>query len=164
MGKKIGSFLDSIARVLEKIILTFDAVGMAALVLIITAQVLWRYVLNNSLTWSEELSKYITCYIIFLTTGYVLGTDQHVRIDLLYNRMGPKLKSYIDKFFIACYLFFSYIVTYYGFQYLDVGRLRTASSMIWLRMDWMYLCVPISGIIMAFYCLVLLFRKRGDCE
>ena len=162
MIDKINNVLGRIAKIMEKIILGFDAIGMAALVLVVTAQVISRYVFNNSLTWSEELAKYITCYIIFLTTGYVLGTDQHVRIDLLYNKMSPGLRFVMDKLFVLCYLFFAFIVIKYGIAYLEVGRLRTASSMTWIRMDWMYLCVPISGVIMVFYSVILLLRKKGD--
>jgi TRAP-type C4-dicarboxylate transport system permease small subunit len=160
----VYSILKKIATVLEKLIIAFDIVAMAALVLLICAQVVSRYIFNSSLTWSEELSKYITCYIIFLTTGYALGTKQHVNIDIVMNLFPPKAKFLLNRCFILPYMFFSYICIRHGYSFVKLGVNCTGSALPWLHLDWVYFSIPLSGALMMFYSLLLLFEREEPVE
>lgn len=161
MLSRINQVLKRIGGVLANIVLTFDAIAMAAIVLIIFAQVISRYVFNRSLTWSEELSKFITVWIIFLTTGYVLFAKQHVSMDLFFGLISKRAQFYISKVFCAIYIFFCYVMIKNGFTFYKLGLGVSASSFDF-PLNYIYLIVPISGFLMLFYTAILLFeRKEG---
>ena len=66
--KKVYEFLNKLATPLEKVIFAFAGAGMALIAVIIFIQVVFR-VLGRSLSWSEEISRYIEVWIVFLTAG-----------------------------------------------------------------------------------------------
>ena len=61
-------------------------------------QVVYRYVLGESLSFSEELARYIFIWVAFL--GWVIASHNksHIRISLVTDRSGPKLKLVLGLF------------------------------------------------------------------
>ena len=78
---KVLRFLDDN---LEKMICTVTLALMSA---IIVAQVFFRYVLNNSLSWSEELARYLFIWTIYIGISYGVKMDKHVAVDAVYSYM-----------------------------------------------------------------------------
>ncbi len=58
-------------------------------VLIVLMQVVYRYVLNNSLTWTEEICRYLFTWMIFLGAALAIRDGSHVTVDLI-SRWAPK--------------------------------------------------------------------------
>ena len=52
---------------------------------VIAAGVFFRYVLNDSLSWSEELAKYAMLWMVFLGAPIALRTGGHPNIEILLN-------------------------------------------------------------------------------
>ena len=48
-------------------------------------QVIFRYVLQAPLVWSEELARYAMIYIVFIGVGYGTKTGAHLGVELLIN-------------------------------------------------------------------------------
>ena len=88
--KKVYEFLNKLAIPLEKVIFSFAGAGMALIAVIIFVQVIFR-LMGRSLSWSEEISRYIEVWIVFLTAGYALGKGQHICMDLLIPQKGQLL-------------------------------------------------------------------------
>ena len=73
---KVLRFLDDN---LEKMLCTITLALMSA---IIVLQVFFRYVLNNSLAWSEELARYLFIWTIYIGISYGVG----LVFNVLYSR------------------------------------------------------------------------------
>ncbi len=58
---------------------------------LLTAQVIFRYVLNNSLTWSEELVRYIFIWQVWLGAALCVKENRHIRIDVFTNKLSPNV-------------------------------------------------------------------------
>ena len=84
---------------------------LAMMTLIITLQVFCRYVLNQSLAWPEEMSRY--CFIWLAYCGFSVATreERHLRIDILLYFLKGKAK---ETCLLACevinLIFFSILV------------------------------------------------------
>ena len=53
---------------------------------IVTAGVFFRYVLNDSLSWSEELAKYAMLWLVFLGAPIALRLGVHPNIEIIISR------------------------------------------------------------------------------
>jgi len=63
---------------------------------IICLQVVMRYVFQNSLVWSEELSRYLFIWLIYFAVSYTARREKHIRIDAAISLYPKKLRPYID--------------------------------------------------------------------
>jgi TRAP-type mannitol/chloroaromatic compound transport system permease small subunit len=66
------------------------------LVVIIVLQVTLRYGFRSGMVALEELEWHLYALAFMFGLSYDLVTDAHVRVDLLYNRFGPKTREWID--------------------------------------------------------------------
>lgn len=75
---KVLRFLD---ENIEKILCV---VLLAAMSILIVVQVFFRYALNNSLSWTEELSRYMFIWLIYIGISYGVKMDKHICVDAVY--------------------------------------------------------------------------------
>ena len=54
-----------------------------AILVVMSVQVFLRYVLNESLIWSDELSRYLLVAMAFVGTATGMRKDNHIRIDVV---------------------------------------------------------------------------------
>lgn len=62
----------------------------ALMVVVIFAQVIMRYVFNNSLYWSEELGKFLFVWISWLGISLGEREGEHIKITMLTGRLPFK--------------------------------------------------------------------------
>lgn len=75
-----------------------DAVAaglFAVLVADYILQVFMRYVVNNPLVWTLELSAILFIVISLWAAAFCMDFNQHVGLDLVYNLFGPQGKRMI---------------------------------------------------------------------
>jgi TRAP-type mannitol/chloroaromatic compound transport system permease small subunit len=90
----------------------------ALLVAVVFTDVVMRYVFNTSFVFTQELEWHLFAFIFLIGAGYTLLHDGHVRVDIIYQKLGPKAQAWIN--FIGCLFFlfpgcFLIIVTSLGF-------------------------------------------------
>jgi hypothetical protein len=68
--------------------------------------VIFRYLLNDSLTWAEEFARYLFIAMVFLGGAYVILDDGHLRMDVLYTSVPRVVRRAIDAITVACGVFF----------------------------------------------------------
>lgn len=61
---------------------------LATLVITMAAQVIWRYVLQSPLSWSEEIARLAMIWLTFIAAGFVTAKRQHIAVDLIGNDPG----------------------------------------------------------------------------
>ncbi|WP_304507784.1 TRAP transporter small permease [Anaerotignum sp.] len=64
--------------------------------IIIFIQVIMRYAFQNSLVWSEELSRYMFIWLIYFAVSYTARREKHIRIDAAINLYPKKFRPYIE--------------------------------------------------------------------
>ncbi|UYO74882.1 TRAP transporter small permease [Halomonas qinghailakensis] len=80
---------DKIDRSAERwLLLTFYAL----IILTIAIEVFRRFVMNYSSSWGEEVARYAFIYLAWLAAAAAVRDRAHIRIDVLVNLGGPKMK------------------------------------------------------------------------
>lgn len=92
MLEKTIKFLDNInlrlGRTLSWLVL--------AMVMLMFATVVFRYLFNISTIWQQELVRYLHIIIFMSVAGYTLKLNEHVRVDIIYQQLSIKGKAIID--------------------------------------------------------------------
>lgn len=66
------------------------------LVLVVFFNVILRYVFNSSFVFTQELEWHLFAVIFLLGAGCTLLYDGHVRVDIIYQRLNPKGKAWVN--------------------------------------------------------------------
>ena len=59
--------------------------------IIVAVQVFFRYVLNQSLFWSEELARFLLVWLTFFGASVAYYRKANPGIDILYAKMSPSI-------------------------------------------------------------------------
>ena len=140
---KVLRFLD---ENLEKMICVFC---LALMSVIIVMQVFCRYVLNNSLSWSEELARYLFVWMIYIGISYGVKMDKHICVDAVYAFMPKGVKKWYAIVAYVLFLLFAVAVVYYGIlvvgMQISSGQVSPAMG---LPMQYVY-AAPTVGMILT---------------
>lgn len=113
-------------------------VGMLAMIL---AQVIFRYVLNNSLGWTEELSKFAMVWITCLVSPWVYRQGLNVSIQMFADALPPVIRRLTELTISLLILLISYIFLLESVEFWRSGWHINASSMP-VKLAWFYACAP----------------------
>lgn len=69
---------------------------LAAIIVLISANVFMRYVLNSSLSWGEELTLWIFVWFVWVSVSLAFQRGEHIRITVMLDLFGPKARKSID--------------------------------------------------------------------
>ncbi len=61
--------------------------------IVVAVQVFFRYVLNQSLFWSEELARFLLVWLTFFGASVAYYRQANPGIDFLYSRMSPSIRK-----------------------------------------------------------------------
>jgi TRAP-type C4-dicarboxylate transport system permease small subunit len=63
--------------------------------LVVGLQVFSRYVLNHSLSWSEELARYMFIWLVFTSAAIVLRKDRHIQVTAFVDKLPVRVRQAI---------------------------------------------------------------------
>ena len=87
------------------------------IVLLIFTQVLFRYLLNNSLNWTEELAKYLFVWMTFIGSASAFKDHIHIGVDFFVDLLPSQYKFYADWIDIFLITVFSGAATFIGYMW-----------------------------------------------
>jgi TRAP-type C4-dicarboxylate transport system permease small subunit len=157
---------DNRQNILNKIEEYISATFLAGMALIIAVQVFRRYVLQNSLDWSEELGRYLFIWSVYVGCSYATQRDRHLEVTIARSMFGPTVAKYITIIAYVCTMLFCISVAVWGAQMVlflvNTGQKTPALE---IPMYWVFLSVPVGLGLMAlrtFQRLLAIFRGEID--
>jgi TRAP-type C4-dicarboxylate transport system, small permease component len=153
---KIGDFL-------EKTILTILVVMTCVLIAVGAAQIFFRYVVDYSLFWSEELMRYLFVWLVMLGIGIGIRQKAHVAVDALASLMGPSAQRIMNIFICLLGLAFFILFIKLGWDFA-MKYMGQQSPAMRLPMGYVYLALPLCGLLSSFFYVeqILLFIRNKD--
>jgi len=133
--------------ILEKVVSNLMILFYIILVISLFLQVFTRYILKMPIFWTDELSRYMFIWIIFLGSGIAFSKDSHIRVRLLIKKLPQKFKmlqEIIIKVLLICYLI---LVTVKGFELIQFVKRQTTPALEISR-AYPYSAVLVGSIIM----------------
>lgn len=130
-----------------------------------TINVLWqvftRFILKDPSSYTEELARYSLIWTGILGGAYVAGQKMHLAIDILPLKLQGKNRIILEIFIQSCIFFFAFFVMVIGgIRLVSITlTLNQLSAALQIPLGFVYLIVPVSGIIILFYCTFYIYDQ-----
>jgi len=107
-------------------------------------QIIMRYIFGNSLSWSEELARYIFLWLIWLGASYGVKRSRHIRIEIIKGKLSKKGNCIIEIIVILICIGFCVFMVLKGSELVSmIFELRQTSAALRLPMGYPYMSVPV---------------------
>lgn len=128
------------------------------MVLVTLAQVIFRYLLEAPLPWSEELARYCFVWIVFLGGAIGFFRGVHLGVDLLVNALPQRLRSILDLLINALIAGFAGTVIYASIPVIKMNMFQISPA-LGLQMSWIYMAIPVSMGLIALIAFMRIARR-----
>lgn len=142
---------NAIDKVVEYLLVTM----MTLMVVNVTWQVLSRYILSSPSTFTEESARFLMIWLGFIGGSYVAGKKMHPAIDLLATKLSETGQQKLNRILHGFVAVFALLALVIGGTYLVsfTFALNQTSAALELPIGIVYLCIPISGVLLIYYSL-----------
>jgi len=138
-------------------------VALSAMSLIIAFQVLMRYGFDASLSWSEEISRYLFIWLIYIGISYGVKKQAHVAVTALDLWLSPRQIQILRLLSAVVFLVFAILIFYYGREVCSkIGRLGQQSPAMDIPMWMVYAAVPTGFGLTCIRLVQLIYRQLKD--
>lgn len=141
-----------------------EVIGVALLaymLVILTCQVILRFVFNSSNSWSEETARYLFVWFVYITASLAILKNAHIRIDAF---LGMYPTGIVRGVVVLGYLlFFVYCMAIVHFSWAFTMQIRNAGQIsmgLGTPMYLVYMALPVCHALMA---LRIIQRLRHIC-
>jgi TRAP-type mannitol/chloroaromatic compound transport system permease small subunit len=155
-------FCDTVDRI-NSWVGRFFALAIFAVTMAVLYEVVSRTTFGQGTLWSNETTIYLSAVAYLIGGGYALAHRRHVRIDVLYDRLSPRVRARLDQF---TFIFF--------FIYVG-GLIWVGSTMAWTSFlqgettgtPWnppiwpVKFAIPIAGLLLLLQGIANLLRDLG---
>lgn len=131
------------------------------MMLVMTYDVIARYIFNKPTVWAFETNQFLFCGTIALGGGYTLLNGRHVNVDIVYNRLKVRARATVDIITVPLMLGFIAVLLQYAVEAtLESYRSWQHSSSYWSPPLFpVYTAMTIGIILMFLQGLVKLIRS-----
>lgn len=143
-------FLDRIFDIIMSIFLFIAKLFLLIMVIIICIQVFFRYVLNQSITWSEEFSLLLMVMFGFISIAIGVQKGLHLNISIFYELFPPVIQKIFDKIVNLLVMGVGVVMAIFGVPLIE-STSHAPMPATRLPAATLYLIIPITGILIAYY-------------
>jgi TRAP-type C4-dicarboxylate transport system permease small subunit len=125
------------------------ALCMGVMTCIVFISVLFRYVLNSPLTWTEELASLLFAWVTFVGAYVGFRSRSHISIDTLVVFLSPAVRQWVARFVDVCVLLLLGLFLWEGVS-LTMTTWSLAFPAMEISRGYLYLAIPVGAVLMAF--------------
>jgi len=149
--RRLGALVESVAAVL-----------LAVVVVIVLVQVVGRYILQISLSWPEELARYVLVWLMFFGVAAAAGSRSQIVVDTLLELVSPRIRRVLEGIGALAGLVAVGLLVWTS-QPLFGPASRSTSPATGIPSFWIYLAIPVGGALLGLFALADLGRLlRGE--
>jgi TRAP-type C4-dicarboxylate transport system permease small subunit len=112
-------------------------------------QVVLRYGFGRPLTWSEEISRYLFVWVVFVGAGVAARHGSHIVLDFLVARLPAGIRRWVGVIMTAlCFGMLLLIFVWQGWILTTVS-MRQDSPATGLPVGYATLAIPVGGLLTA---------------
>lgn len=124
------------------------AIFLSIMMVVLAVQVFSRYVMNNALTWAEELIRYLEVWLVFLGASMCVKDDTHPTVTIFTNLFPKALRFPVKVFVNIAVGAVGVVMMVVGSQFAAryVGQLTPTMR---ISIAYVYAAIPVSGFLIC---------------
>lgn len=126
-------------------------------VVLVIANVIARYVFSYSLTWVEEVSRYLMIWSAMLGCGLALRVGGHIAVESLADAVPPAAARCIRALIVGVLIVSLLVLMWLGIEYVDFAW-EQETPVLGISYGRIYLAIPIGAMLMLIH-LVLVAKS-----
>ncbi len=138
-------------RWLDTLVSWFCIALVALMTILVTYQVIVRYVFNDPSAVSEVLSRYLFIWLVLFGSAYVFGLKEHMAISFIKEKFSQKAQIILEAFIELAIVTFALSIMIFGGYSSATRQMWQLDSALQIPMGTIYAAIPISGALMVFY-------------
>lgn len=147
----------ALSKLNDALVMAIKVVVVLMVVIMLTslsAQVVMRYFFNIALSWSEELSLTLFCWVVLLSAALCVRENRHVRMTLLIERVPSAHRANAERGIYLMTAFFGAYLAFSGTTYCLETRGMTSPAITY-PIEYLYAAGPVCGVLIALFALEL---------
>jgi TRAP-type transport system small permease protein len=146
-------------RPLEQLLRFVVAALVVTIVVMVAAQVVFRYAVKEPIVWSEEFTTLCYQWLSYLGAALAVRYRAHFGVDFVVRLLGPRWKTPLEWLeHLVVWLMAAFMVLY-GWRIAESSALQMYPTLPF-SVGTGYLVLPIAGVLFALMdCAVLLERR-----
>ncbi len=149
---KTARFISTLSDMINRLISRFVVLLIFLLSLLLGVAVFYRYALNDSIYWSNEVARYLLAYIVFLGSTMAHKHKTHIRIDMIFGYISLKNRKYLEVTIAGLFILFWAIIIAGCIKLFPLFMMQTTAT---LQIPYAipFAALPISAIVWILYCI-----------
>ena len=143
--------METLRKRLDKVLEFICCTLLALMTILVTWQVVSRYVLNNPSTVTEELVLFSFVWMGLLGGAYLFGKNEHMAMTFLFDKLNEKNQIKVRIFCELVIMAFAVFILVFGGWNMSKLSMGQLSSSLQIPMGYIYLALPLSGITTMIY-------------
>lgn len=134
---------------------------------LVNMQIIFRFVIRISVPWTEEISRMIFVYLVFIGAAISVRKGEMIIVDTIPNLVKGKSRKVLDFVITVFNLLLSAVMLVSSIQMFRISYTTRFSTVRWMSNGWLYVPLIFSFAVMLFHylqCLVHLGAKRSEEE
>ncbi|WYP26196.1 TRAP transporter small permease [Alkalihalobacillus sp. FSL W8-0930] len=158
------NMINSINKVLGKVIIFLSSTMFGVMVLVAVWQVVSRYLLNSPSTFSEEFLRYSLIWVTMIGGAYAFHIKKHIAIEMFVERFSTGIQKRIRQFALVFLVLFALVVMVYGGIQIVSLTMTQQTVSLGIPMGYVYLSLPVSGVLITWFTLVELITGSNGAR
>lgn len=146
----MASLFSQVQRAIDAAVRWLIIALMGVMTVTVSLQILFRYVFNVPLGWSEEAARFAFVWVAFFGASALLRTREHINVTVFTDRFPARLRTACVLVANLCGLVCIYFFLVGGID-LTRNEWNQLAPALEIPMGWVYLAIPVSGAFMALW-------------
>ena len=125
---------------------------LAVIVSALFYAVIMRYVLHQPPAWTMEMSRYLFIWMVIFSAAIITREQSHIQIVFVLDRLPRMPRFILSNFLRLLMIGFCWVMIRQGIFILPMVS-EASSPTLGISMGWLYLSIPVGGVLMGFYLL-----------
>jgi TRAP-type C4-dicarboxylate transport system permease small subunit len=121
----------------------FAGLLLIAMLVVVILQIVFRYVLNDSLIWTEELAKTMMVWTALLVAPWAYRAGANIRIELFVNEMPRTFRKSLELLLNLLVLWIVIVFLHESLGFWQRGLTVRADSLP-IQVAWFYTVIPLA--------------------
>jgi TRAP-type C4-dicarboxylate transport system permease small subunit len=147
-------------RLLEQALRGVVAALVVIIVVMVAAQVLFRYAVQQPIVWSEEFTTLCYQWLSYLGAALAVRYRAHYGVDFVVRFLGPRWKRLLEWLEHAVVWLLGLFMVVYGWRIVESSALQMYPTLPF-SVGTGYLVLPIAGALFALMDLPVFLERRA---